>query len=282
MKQSELLHQARHLARVLAMNYTNLNTPENSVLTHQISTLYGQSLVAQHLNYFDLVFSAWPYCRSAFHLRRLFKNQKAFPFDWWLTPATSLYKMLEPEYNYYLKSEHIHLTQSGQIVLNDHDQVLHLHDFKRLSSGGVCLENLKNQLDEINSKYSFLFKRLHDHLHAANNCVLIFKGLIPANELERYRVNSSCKELIYSNLNINFASELVNMLNINYNITATLVSFEIGAPAIEQRNKLLSISAPALASVFNNDAEPYQRPWTTYELLFALLCVALSGTQVDL
>ena len=244
-----------------------------------ISTLYVQSLVTQHLNHFDLVFSAGPYCRSAFHLRRLFNNQKAFPFDWWLTPATSLFRMLEPEYNFNLKCDNIYLTQSGQIVLNNRDQILHIHDFKRFSTGEISLENLENQLEEINSKYRFLFNRLHQYLLAANKCLLIFEGLIPAHELESYRIKSSCKEIIYPNLNIDFASELVNMLKTNYNVAATLVSFEIGAPAIEQCHNLLRISAPALASIFDNDAEPYQRPWATYDLLFAQLCIALSATQ---
>ena len=234
-----------------------------------ISTLYVQSLVTQHLSHFDLVFSAGPYCRSAFHLRRLFNNQKAFPFDWWLTPATSLFRMLEPEYNFNLKCDNIYLTQSGQIVLNNRDQILHIHDFKRFSTGEISLENLENQLEEINSKYRFLFNRLHQYLLAANKCLLIFEGLIPAHELESYRIKSSCKEIIYPNLNIDFASELVNMLKTNYNVAATLVSFEIGAPAIEQRHNLLRISAPALASIFDIDAEPYQRPWATYDLLFA-------------
>lgn len=248
----------------------------------EISTLYGQSLVAQHLNKFDLVFSAGPYCRSAFHLRRLFDSQVAFPFDWWLTPASSLLRMLEPRYVFKLNQEEVFLTQSGQIVLNSRDQILHLHDFKRLPSGEISLANLNIQLNHINSKFCFLFKRLHDRLHAANNCMLIFEGLMPATKLESYRIKSSCKELTYPILSSNFATELVDMLRTNYNVNANLVCFEIGPPAIEQGNKLLRISAPALASIFDNDAEPYQRPWATYDILFAQLCAAVSDTQFGL
>ena len=40
----------------------------------ECSTAYGRALVQQHLQDFDLVFSAGPYCRSAFHLRRLFNQ----------------------------------------------------------------------------------------------------------------------------------------------------------------------------------------------------------------
>jgi len=243
-----------------------------------ISTLYGQSLVKQHLNHFDLVFSAGPYCRSAFHLRRLFDNQEAYPFDWWLTPATSLFKMLDPRYVFRFSREEVFLTESGQIVLNSRDQILHLHDFERLSSGGISLDKLENQLDKINSKYRFLFKRLHDHLHKANNCMLIFEGLMPGSELEKYRIKSSCKELTYPSLNSNFAAELVDMLKINYNLKVNLVCFEIGPPAIEHNPQLLRISAPALASEFDKDAEAYQRPWATYDMLFAQLCAAIAGT----
>ena len=64
----------------------------------ECSTAYVRALVQHHLQGFDLVFSAGPYCRSAFHLRRLFNQSQAFPFDWWVTPASSLQRMLHPDY----------------------------------------------------------------------------------------------------------------------------------------------------------------------------------------
>lgn len=246
-----------------------------------LSTLYGQSLVKQHLGYFDLVFSAGPYCRLAFHIRRLFSQSEAFPFDWWLTPTSSFLRMIDPGYCFNLNTEQVFLAQSGQVVLNSNDLILHLHDFQRLPSGEISLANIGNQLDKINAKYRFLFDRLRERLKNANRCLIIFEGLLPATELEKYRVNTSCNELLYPKITNGFDRELVQILKDCYKVETTLASFQLGAPRIEQQQAILHISAPILTSVFDDDAESYQRPWASYDMLFSQLCAALSKGDLE-
>lgn len=245
-------------------------------IVQQLSTSYGRALVAQHLDHFDLVFSGGPYCRSAFHVRRLFNQQEAFPFDWWVTPASSMRRMLQPEYRFSLTPEQIFLTHSAQAALNSRDQILQLHDLDRTPSGELSTDNLEVQLEQINAKYSFLFERLRNRLHNANRCLLIFEGLMSATELESYRQRTSCPELSYPVLATSYASDLVAMLQDAYKVEATLVCFSLGPPGIYRHPHLLQISAPVLASVFDKDAEPYQRPWASYDLLIAQLCSAIS------
>jgi|GEM_PF-3204536 len=245
------------------------------------STLYGQSLVKKHLSYFDLVFSAGPYCRLAFHIRRLFSQSEAFPFDWLLTPASSFLRMIDPGYYFNLSTEQIFLTQSGQVVLNSSDLVLHLHDFQRLPSGEISLANIENQLDAINAKYRFLFDRLRERLKKANRCLIIFEGLLPAIELERYRVHTACNELLYPKINNGFDRELMQILKDCYKVETTLACFHLGAPKIEQQKAMLNISAPILTSAFDDDAEPYQRPWASYDILFSQLCAELSEGNLE-
>jgi hypothetical protein len=240
-----------------------------------LSTAYGRALVQQHLSQFDLVFSAGPYCRSAFHVRRLFDQQLAFPFDWWVTPASSLMQMLRPDYRFSLSREQVFFTQSAQVALNSRDQILHLHDFERTATGELSTENLDEQLVRINAKYTFLFERLRQMLQQADRCLLIFEGLMPALELEPYRQRTASPELIYPDLAAAFATDLVAMLRDAYGVEATLVCFKLGAAAIERQQDLLMITAPLLPSVFDQDAEPYQRPWASYDLLFAYLCAAI-------
>ena len=103
----------------------------SGALSLECSTAYVRALVQHHLQGFDLVFSAGPYCRSAFHLRRLFNQSQAFPFDWWVTPASSLQRMLHPDYRFELTAADVHLTQAAQVVFNSRDLILHLHDFER-------------------------------------------------------------------------------------------------------------------------------------------------------
>ena len=244
-------------------------------IVQQLSTSYGRALVAQHLDHFDLVFSAGPYCRNAFHVRRLFNQHEAFPFDWWVTPASSMGRMLQPEYRFALTPEQIFLTHSAQVALNSRDQILQLHDLARTPTGELSMANLEIQLEQINAKYSFLFERLRNRLHDAKRCLLIFEGLMSATELETYRQRTSCPELSYPALAPSYASDLVAMLQGAYKVEATLVCFSLGPPGIYKYPHLLQISAPVLESVFDKDAEPYQRPWASYDLLVAQLCSAI-------
>ena len=208
-------------------------------------------------------------------MRRLFNQQEAFPFDWWVTPASSMGRMLQPDYCFALRPEQIFLTHSAQVALNSRDQILQLHDLARTPSGELSTANLKIQLEQINAKYSFLFERLRNRLRDANRCLLIFEGLMAATELEAYRQRTSCPELPYPALTQSYASDLVAMLQEAYKVEATLVCFSLGPSAIEQHSHLLQISAPVLPSVFDNDAEHYQRPWASYDLLIAQLCAAI-------
>lgn len=243
----------------------------------EVATAYGRALVRQHLQGFELVFSAGPYCRAAFHLRRLFDQEQAFPFDWWVTPASSMLRMLQPDFRFQLTPGQIFLTEAAQVVLNSADQILHLHDFRRTATGEISLSDLELQLEQINGKYGFLFERLRQRLQAANRCLVVVEGLMPAAELESYRQRTGCPELTYPPLQHDFASVLVAMLRDAYQVDATLVCFNLGAPAIEQQDQLLLITAPYLASPFDQEAESWQRPWASYNLLIELLCSAVQS-----
>lgn len=252
--------------------------PPGALTPQELSTAYGRALVQEHLGVFDLVFSAGPYCRSAFHLRRLFDQTQAFPFDWWLTPASSALRMLHPDYRFGLKADALFFTQSAQAVLNVGDLTLHLHDFERTTSGALHTGDLERQLAAINDKYTYLFARLRERLRQARRCLVVFEGLMPASELETYRQRTACGPLSYPQLQDDFASELVALLRQAYGVEARVVCFGIGAPGIESQGDLLRISAPLLPSALDVEAEPYQRPWASYDLLLAQLCSVLANS----
>jgi hypothetical protein len=151
----------------------------------------------------------------------------------------------------------------------------------KLPSGEISLANIGNQLDKINAKYRFLFDRLRERLKNANRCLIIFEGLLPATELEKYRVNTACNELLYPKITNGFDRELVQILKDCYKVETTLASFQLGAPRIEQQQAILHISAPILTYVFDDDAESYQRPWASYDMLFSQLCAALSKGDLE-
>ena len=247
----------------------------SGALSLECSTAYVRALVQHHLQGFDLVFSAGPYCRSAFHLRRLFNQSQAFPFDWWVTPASSLQRMLHPDYRFELTAADVHLTQAAQVVFNSRDLILHLHDFERTADGAISFDRLDSQLEEITAKYTFLFERMRARLHEAKRCLLIFEGLSHAQDLEVYRQRTVCPELTYPDLSPAYPCELSGLLRDAYDVEPTLVCFGFGAPVIEHQHHMLRIIAPYLPSPFDDEAETWQRPCASYDLLVALLCTAV-------
>lgn len=259
------------------MNPPSGDQEQPGLLTPQeLSTAYGRALVQKHLGRFDLVFSAGPYCRSAFHLRRFFNQTQAFPFDWWVTPATSALRMLQPDYRFGLQSSDVHLTHAAQAVLNSRDLILHLHDFKRTASGDISIAKLDDQLAIINSKYNFLFDRLRERMLHAKHCLVIFEGFMPALSLETYRQRTACPPLSYPSLPTALAPELAELLRETYGVNPIIVSFGLGAPAIERQPDLLRITVPMLSSSCDDSCEPWQRPWSSYDMLISLLCASVS------
>jgi hypothetical protein len=256
---------------------TDLDVPVLIDTSQACSTAYGRLLAQEHLSHFDLVFSAGPYCRSAFHLRRVLNQSQAFPFDWWVTPASSLQRMLHPDYRFELTTADVHLTHAAQVVLNSRDLILHLHDFERTESDEINLAELDRQLTAVNEKYGFLFERLRARLHKASRCLMIFEGLLPAQALETYRQRTLCPPISYPEMPSAYATGLAVMLREAYGVEPTFVSFGFGPPAIEQEHDLLRITAPVFTSPFDNGAEPWQQPWASYDLLFALLGATISG-----
>jgi hypothetical protein len=248
----------------------------SGIISLDCSTAYCRALVQQHLQGFDLVFSAGPYCRSAFHLRRLFNQSQAFPFDWWVTPASSLLRMLHPDYRFKLSAADVHLTQAAQVVFNSRDLILHLHDFERTADGAISFGQQDSQLENINVKYTFLFERLRTRLREAKRCLLIFEGLLPARDLEAHRQRTPCPSMTYPDLSPTFAPELAALLREAYGVEPTLVCFGFGSPSIESQPDLLRITAPVLSSPFDHEAEAWQRPWASFDLLMVLLSAAVS------
>jgi hypothetical protein len=112
---------------------------------------------------------------------------------------------------------------------------------------------------------------------AADRCLLIFEGLMPAQQLETHRLRTACPELNYPALKPSFASELVAMLRDAYRVEATLVSVGLGPPSIDQQGDLLEITAPMLPSAFDEHAKPWQRPWASYDMLITIMSSAFSS-----
>ena len=115
----------------------------------------------------DLLFSLGPNCKNTWNLRNYFGSERAYPFDWWTTPAKSMLQMIEEGFEFHVRREDLFLspTTEHNTVYNYKYNLLHHHDFPRTwgEYPGVIFSVTRSDIKAINRKYTFLFNRLfHD------------------------------------------------------------------------------------------------------------------------
>jgi hypothetical protein len=86
--------------------------------------------------------------------------------------------MLRPGFIFDISADDILLLDTdsiGHTAYNTRYQILHHHDFPRVD--GRILPPTSEQLEQVNAKYQWLFKRMHDDIGRANNVLLVSEGL---------------------------------------------------------------------------------------------------------
>lgn len=129
----------------------------------------------------DMIFSLGPNCKNTWNLRKNFQTDRAYPFDWWITPARSMLRMIETGFVFSLKQEDLHITDVSKhnTVYNSRLNLLHHHDFYRdytSHASGIIRSVSEKDIETLNQKYTYLFNRLHEDLNASQNPVAVLNG----------------------------------------------------------------------------------------------------------
>lgn len=102
-------------------------------------------------------------CEVTWNVRDYFGIEKAFPFDWWITPNTTLISILQNKFNDLLNFKNLVFSSDGHTVLDAQYNVLYHHDFPRDADGNVIMENREESCRNAKEKYEYLSHRfLHD------------------------------------------------------------------------------------------------------------------------
>jgi hypothetical protein len=126
----------------------------------------------------DLIIPAGPNCRNTINTRTYFGLQRAYPFDWWFTPISSLLAMLRPDFKFEVSADDIVLMDTDTAEntgYNKRYRILHHHDFPRVE--GMILPPTDAQMSNLNSKYQALFRRMHDDIARATAVIFVAEGL---------------------------------------------------------------------------------------------------------
>jgi hypothetical protein len=129
----------------------------------------------------DLIFSLGPNCRNTWNLRSYFGINATYPFDWWITPAKSMLRMLEPGFKFHVDQDDLLISPPYEhnTVYNYKLNILHHHDFPRRWDGnhqGVVLSTEDKDIENINQKYTYLFKRFFEAVKNVSNPVAVLNG----------------------------------------------------------------------------------------------------------
>lgn len=128
----------------------------------------------------DLVFSLGPNCRNNWNLRNYFGTDRAYPFDWWITPARSMLALLDRNKTFTVAREDLEIvptvTGESNTVRNRRLRLLHHHDFRR-DSDGLVREISDDDIQNVNQKYRALFKRLFEDIDKSDSPLALLNGI---------------------------------------------------------------------------------------------------------
>lgn len=112
---------------------------------------------------FDHIISLGGHCQTAYQIRRYFGIDKAYPFDWWVTPTIALVELIEGGFVDIFREENMRIVResSGPAVMCSRYGLMHYHDFDEAKINGVYSPYLvRTKCAQNNSKFSYLLTRL--------------------------------------------------------------------------------------------------------------------------
>ncbi len=127
------------------------------------------------MNFFKLRFShvvsLGHTCSPAFHIRRVFNVEKAFPFDWVIAPERGLRQVLANPCDDFVNKGALQLTQTTNeegflSVVDTSTSFEYLHDFR-------SLVNWEEEAERVAAKYRFLARRWQDTMAAGGRILFV-------------------------------------------------------------------------------------------------------------
>jgi len=109
---------------------------------------------------YDVIVSAGDWCAPAHNIRRVFGRERAYPFDWWVSPYKSFIKLLDENFVNLLISDNLVLTEGNASVRCNYYGILHHHDFTRDREDKI-LPDFKKELPKVIAKTRALIARLY-------------------------------------------------------------------------------------------------------------------------
>lgn len=226
-----------------------------------------------------MIFSLGPNCKNTWNLRNNMKTDRAYPFDWWITPARSMLKMLDPGFTFNVRREDLHITDASKhnTVYNSNLNILHHHDFYRdysLIKSGVILSIDDAAIERLNQKYTYLFERFTADLEAASNPVAVLNGSFPGwpGEYEGIPTDSTTNTAIST-------FDLANEIRARLGKKVRVAFITLGEPEFRQHEWGFEVAAKDLGERANIDGAAYAEPVHAFKTAYQQLGFSLSDDK---
>jgi hypothetical protein len=224
----------------------------------------------------DLAVSIGPNCRVAWHVRRHFNFERAYPFDWWVASTYGVMTILNQNFNFHVKSEDLVELNDPQTIYNRKLHLIHQHDFPR--KDGKPIVN-KDTLRNLNEKYAFLISRLREDAAKASNIAFFFGG--HSSEIWRLSALAGTEAKEREALGITSSwSSMADELQAIFGARAHLYIVEVGTKSMTSGKNFTRITAPDDGLRLLNPGH-FAEPASTFMNLMKSLDLSLSAAHFD-
>ncbi len=178
-------------------------------------------------NKFDRIISLGCNCELALNIRDYFGIERAYPFDWWITPFQALWKLLEGRFHNLLNINNLEVSSDLLTVRDKYYNLLYHHDFKRTEDDKIIPDSIDQQLSLVKQKYDMLIHRFFNDLQ--NKRVLFIRnrdGNIPHLDKDTTPMDENTFVRLYDLLEKLFPDSAISLLVTNCPIS----------PGIRRRN----------------------------------------------
>jgi len=185
------------------------------------------------INKFNSILSLGSHCEPSDHYRRFFGEEPSSPFDWLITPLSSLLKILEDNGNSFGLKITPALDDTSVECL--HYGCLYHHEFEKLPSGKIFITS--DQIQNCRDKLTYKYEKM---IRIAKNTAPIFVRWVHPTEKPS---NQDLDDNIFSDNDLN---ALLNLLEKRIGHKNFCVAF------IKTDENLHPIFSSKMAKNFNN------------------------------
>ncbi len=181
-----------------------------------MNRLLHQFKSPEKVNTFDTIISLGCNCELTWNIRDYFGIERAYPFDWWITPFQALRKLLENRFHDLFNINNLEVSHDLLTVRDTYYNLLYHHDFKKTQDDKIIDDCIDQQIPLLKQKYAMLVERFFKD--PENKRVLFVRnrdGNIPHLDPDPTPMDKNTFEQLYSLLENLFPTSQISLLVTN-------------------------------------------------------------------